>query len=243
MSHPSQHIQTTIADRTPRGFTLVELLVVIAIIGVLATAIVGISQTAALRSKEVRCMSNLRNIGLALYTYANDHGGTFPETTHTTTLDHSWTAALEVYLCDYHETRVCPADPNAKDRIAAGGTSYILNSFLFVPETDVWGEPIGPPRNRPAAIPEPSRTMLAFICADHWGTGPGNDHTHSNLWTSWRGVIADIAPGRFGGGKPTEARGRANYLYADGRVESVPAKHLKQKTDSGTNIALPPGLP
>lgn len=243
MSHRSPLIQTTAVNRSPHGFTLVELLVVIAIIGVVATAAVVVSQVASLRAKEARCMSNLRNIGLALYTYAGDHGGTFPETTHTTTLDHAWIAALEGYLGDYDETRVCPADPNARDRIAAGGTSYILNSFLFVPETDAWGDPIGPPRNRPSAIPEPSRTMLAFICADQWGTGPGNDHTHSNLWTSWSGVIANIAPGRFGGGKPAEARGRANYLYADGRVESVPASLLKQKTDSGINIAQPPGLP
>jgi prepilin-type N-terminal cleavage/methylation domain-containing protein/prepilin-type processing-associated H-X9-DG protein len=243
VSRLSLSIPTTAVNRSPRGFTLVELLVVIAMIGVLSTAVVVVSQTASLRSKEARCMSNLRNIGLALYVYAGDHGGTFPETTHTTTLDRAWIAALEGYLGDYDETRVCPADPKAKDRIAAGGTSYILNSFLFVPETDAWGDPVGPPRNRPAAIPEPSRTVLAFVCADQWGTGPGNDHTHSHLWTSWSGVTADIAPGRFGGGRPAEAKGRANYLYADGRVESVSASVLKQKTESGINIAQPPGLP
>ena len=243
MPRLSPHYPTTAVNRPLRGLTLVELLVVIAMTGLLAGVAVVISKTASLRSKEVRCISNLRNIGLALHVYADDHGGTFPETTHTTTLDRAWIATLEAYLGDYDETRVCPADPNAQKRIAAGGTSYILNSFLFVPETDAWGDPVGPPRNRPAAIPEPSRTMLAFVCADHWGTGPGNDHTHSHLWTSWSGVTADIAPGRFGGGKVAEAKGRANYLYADGRVETISASVLKQKTESGINIAQPPGLP
>ncbi len=233
----------TAVYRPPRGFTLVELLVVLVLVGVLATTAVVVSQAASLRAKEARCLSNLRNIGLALHGYAGDHGGRFPETTHTTTLDHAWIAALENYLGDYDETRVCPADPRAKDRVAAGGTSYILNSFLFVPETDAWGDPIGPPLNRPSAIPDPSRTMLAFICADQWGAGPGNDHTHSNLWTSWSGVTNDIAPGRFGGDKAADAKGRANYLYADGRVESISAALIKQKTESGVNIALPPGLP
>jgi len=225
------------------GFTMVELLVVIAILAVLAVVGTIAMQSALLRAKESRCASNLRNIGVALYLYANENGGSFPETSHTQTLDKAWIATLEPYLGDYDETRICPADPKAKQRIAAGGTSYLLNSFLFVPETDAWGESVGPTRNRPAAIPDLSRTILAFVCADNWGAGPGNDHTHSNLWSSWSAVTADIAPGRFGGGAPSEAKGRANYLYADGRVQSITAAAMKQKTDSGINIALPPGLP
>lgn len=189
-------------------------------------------------------MSNLRNIGTSLQLYATDHGGSFPETSHTAMLDHAWIMTLENYLGDYDETRVCPADPRRDERLAAGGTSYLLNSFLFVPEVNAWGEIEGPPLNRPAAIPEPSRTILIFTCADRVGTGPGNDHTHSSLWTNWRGVCADIAPGRFGGGSdPHAVKGRANYLFADNRVESIPAAEIKRKTDSGINIAAPPGLP
>lgn len=231
-------------SRPKSGFTLVELLVVVAIIAVLASVAVVVSQGAITRAKEARCMTNLRNIGVALHLYSQDHGGAYPETSHTVDLDRAWIAALESYLGDYDETRICPGDPRGPERRAAGGTSYILNSFLFVPEVGPWGDPIGPARNRPAAIPEPSRTILAFTCSDRWGPGPGNDHTHSNLWSSWSAVRADIAPGRFGGGEnPAAVKGRANYLYADGRVESIPAAIVKQKTESGTNIALPPGLP
>lgn len=221
------------------GFTLVELLVVIAIISVLVTATAMVSLSFVLRAKEAGSMSNMRNIGLALQMYAGDNGGKYPETSHTTTLDQAWIAALQEYLGEYDETRICPADPRGKERLDAGGTSYILNSFLFVPQTDAWGEPIGPPLNRPAAIPDPARTLLAFVCSEKIGPGPGNDHTHSNLWSSWAAVTSDVAVDRFGG----ENGGRSNYLYADGRVESAAAAALKRKTDSGTNIALPPGLP
>jgi prepilin-type N-terminal cleavage/methylation domain-containing protein/prepilin-type processing-associated H-X9-DG protein len=231
-------------DGKTSGFTLVELLVVIAMISTLAVMVAMLARSMLERGKEARCTSNLRNIGVALYGYSLDHGGSFPETTHSTTLDAAWISALESYLGDYDETRICPADPKASQRQAAGGTSYILNSFLFVPETDAWGDPIGPALNRPSLIPSPERTLLAFICADTVGVGPGNDHTHSQNWSTWSAVLADISPGRFGGGGDSRAaKGRANYLYADCRVESIAAAIVKHKTESGINIALPPDLP
>ena len=223
-----------------RGFTLVELLVVVTIIAVLAGLAFAVSQSIIVRARQAKCASNLRNIGAALHLYAGDHNGYFPETSHTASLDHAWIAALEDYLGDYDETRVCPGDPRAKERQEAGGTSYILNSFIFVPETGPWGEMIGPAPNRPNLIPDPARTILAFICADRWGAGPGNDHTHSALWTDWNAVTNDIAPGRFGGATGSDPKGRANYLFADGRVESIPAAIMKRKTESGTNIAQLP---
>ena len=221
-----------------------EILVATVMMLVLASAGLLTARTAIERAHETQCMSNLRNIGAALHLYAADHGGSFPDTSHTAALDQSWIKSLESYLGDFDEARVCPADPRRDERIAAGGTSYLLNSFLFVPEVNAWGEIEGRALNRPSAIPDPARTLLIFTCADRVGTGPGNDHTHSNLWTSWRGVCADIAPGRFGGGSgPLAAKGRANYLFADNRVESIPAAEIKRKTNSGINIATPPGIP
>ncbi|MGB1129116.1 MAG: prepilin-type N-terminal cleavage/methylation domain-containing protein [Haloferula sp.] len=229
--------------RGRRGFTLVELLVAIVIVAVLASLGAVVANSAKLRANEVGCMNNLKNIGTALHVYSIDHGGRFPETSHTSDLEFAWVKALEPYLGDYDEMRVCPADPRRKDRLELGGTSYILNSFIFVPEVNEWGETVGPALNRPSAIPQPARTMLAFVCSDRVAAGPGNDHTHSNLWSGWNAVCADISPTRFGGGDdPLEPKGRSNYLYADGHVESIRAAELQQEIVAGTNIALPPGL-
>lgn len=219
-----------------------ESLVVVAIIGTLgALAAVG-TRTALISSRQSVCAGNLRNIGVALHLYAEDHGGRFPETTHSTDLDRAWIYQFEAYLGDFDNIRVCPEDPKKNERIQARGTSYILNSFIFVPEVDPFGEPLGPALNRLAVIPEPSRTLIGFTCSDRTGTGPGNDHTHSNQWSSWSAVTGDISPGRFGGTKADATKGRSNYLYVDGRVESIRAADVKHKVDAGTNIARPPGL-
>ena len=232
-----------LSERPPaRGFTLVELLVVVAIIGTLVTLGVVVSRGALASARQSACMRNLKNIGIALHLYAEDHDGKFPETTHSADLDGAWIYALETYLDDFESTRVCPEDPKKRERIKAKGTSYILNSYIFVPETDPFGEPVGPALNRIPAIPEPSRTIIAFICSDNTGTGPGNDHTHSNQWSSWSALAGDVCPGRFGGDKTDSTKGRSNYLYVDGRVESIPAVEVKRRIDAGINIAKPPGV-
>lgn len=219
-------------------------MVSVVLVSVLAALAAVVANSVKLKAQEVSCMNNMKNVGVALHLYTTDHGGRYPETTHTTSHDQAWISSLEDYLGDYDTIRICPADPNRDDRLAAGGTSYVLNSFIFVPEVGPWGELLKPALNRPAAIPQPSRTMLAFVCSDSVGVGPGNDHTHSNLWNGWGALCSDIAPGRFGGNPndPRAAEGRSNYLYADGSARSIHAGEVKSKIASGINIAALPGL-
>lgn len=236
MNHPLKSHRTC-------GFTLLELLAVIVIIAILATLGLLGARGLLVSSRQAVCMGNLKNIGTALHLHAQDHDGRFPETTHTTDLDGAWIYAMENYLGDFDNIRVCPEDPNKEKRLKAKGSSYLLNSYIVVQEMDPFGEPLGPVLNRVSAIPEPSRTLIAFICSDTTGTGPGNDHTHSNQWSSWAAVTADISPGRFGGGDRFSSKGRSNYLYVDGRVESIPAIEVKRRIEAGINIAKPPGVP
>ena len=95
-----------------KGFTLIELLVVIAIIAILAAILFPVFSRARMSALSSACLSNEKQMGLALQQYLIDYDHTFPVITcdlyygtragDTRTLFHKlfpYTKSIQIYRC------------------------------------------------------------------------------------------------------------------------------------------------
>ena len=65
---------------TKRGFTLIELLVVIAIIGILSSVVLASLNTARLKSRDARRISDIKQLQIALALYSDSNSSAYPTT-------------------------------------------------------------------------------------------------------------------------------------------------------------------
>ncbi len=65
------------------GFTLIELLILIAILAVILSLVPCVPPRTKARAQRISCVSNLKQVGLAMRFFANDHDGKFPWMTAT----------------------------------------------------------------------------------------------------------------------------------------------------------------
>lgn len=88
------------------GFTLIELLVVIAIIAILAAILFPVFAQAREQARKTVCISNLKQINLAVQMYVQDYDETIPllcgsNTTNPGTTFYTWQDAVQPYMKSY----------------------------------------------------------------------------------------------------------------------------------------------
>ena len=83
-------------NRKSNAFTLIELLVVIAIIAILAAILFPVFAQAREKARAASCLSNMKQLGLALNMYQQDYDGTLMQTTYEDpTLKIHWSYILQ----------------------------------------------------------------------------------------------------------------------------------------------------
>jgi prepilin-type N-terminal cleavage/methylation domain-containing protein/prepilin-type processing-associated H-X9-DG protein len=104
-----------------RGFTLIELLVVIAIIAILASLLLPALSRAKLKVKGIKCVSNLKQLGLAHKLYTNDTGSMLPF--ESPTRNYVWLDQLSKNYSKVDEIRICPVAPVDQSKLGSEGTA------------------------------------------------------------------------------------------------------------------------
>ena len=167
----------------PRGFTLIELLVVIAIIAVLAAILLPTLFAARERANQTKCMSNMRNLAIALNEYADSNRGRFPgfaetpipglEWANGRVDDGIWASRIDGHLGGAPEVWLCPAAPDIGETFrseagtAEAGIPFGINNNLSQKRSSD-GAIVGRPQS---AIRSPRTTVLLVEGTSYDGGG------------------------------------------------------------------------
>lgn len=254
--------------KTKHAFTLVELLVVIGIIGLLVAILLPALGKARAQAQTLKCLSNLRQMGIAFTMYANAQKGYLPYPTTTFGESAMWYSAVDPYLTrnigdaqrtgvaatrSYATYKQCPVydtfDGNrsgtAQDTTKEFARTYKMNSMLR------HNNPYGP-----AKITEVPRSAEFVVLGDGVSldqVGPVDNQYDSGQFSM---EVNNITSGSQTW-PALRHKGGANILFVDGHASTVVLPTRKvisanppsviiltwqgEYVDSGGNLVSGPG--
>ncbi|MDQ2687639.1 MAG: DUF1559 domain-containing protein [Armatimonadota bacterium] len=234
---------------TRRGFTLIELLVVIAIIAILAAILFPVFAKAREKARQIACISNEKQVGLALIQYSQDYDENLIRTWYTyndksdpATDRYKWMDAIYPYIKS-ENVFTCPSDSVNRyvyyKKLAgpddAHYGSYALNAAYYT-VSDGFTSPGGERGITLAAVQAPANTVWAVDS----GGGSARANTYYELaWPDSDSNPLPITPGNppvmDAGLKPNSAGAVvarhtefANIVWCDGHAKALRLDTLAQ---------------
>ncbi len=203
---------------TRRGFTLIELLVVIAIIAILAAILFPVFAKAREKAKQSSCLSNEKQIGLAVLQYIQDYDDMTPSQHNA-----AYIILIEPYVKSI-QVHYCPSAPTAAYNVVfqhidgttntrSRGNGYVANNDFF---GGGWDGTVGFNWKRCRNMSEMKTVSQLPILADNdgnqGGVWPSCYTTHVSPWPkSANGAL------RIG----LDHNDTANIAYADGHAKAA----------------------
>lgn len=197
------------------GFTLIELLVVIAIIAMLMGILLPSLNRARRQAKKISCLSNMRQMGVALQAYLIDSENRLPPSScYLSDPNQYWLKILTKYTGEKLLFR-CPRD-EAKNFIDwnfpideqpddSRWSSYALNGLLDPRCSYNRGR-----YNSIINIRQPGYCIYVSEAPSSWTK---YDHVHPETWGSLDQAKGQVAWDCH--------EGTSNYLFVDGHAESL----------------------
>jgi len=177
-----------------RGFTLIELLVVIAIIAILAAILFPVFARARENARKATCLSNLKQIGMSLLMYAQDHDEALPAGYQWQIGGQNWPLmswrAVSVPYMKNAGAHACPSDPQNS---ADGSGLFSIPKVSYGANWELMPGVRGFFNAAMVQITHPAETIMVF---DAWNAG---NWCCTGNWTGIRTCTAGCWGGRPAG--------------------------------------------